>query len=210
MVLALLFSAAAALAPFEGQPGDVPLSYYSMVKLMHTGTGLWLSSFEIGLETGSRQQLTRGLKFPNPSETFWTVFPGLNLTHPRQGEPLKCGDRIRLYHATTRVWLQAREFPSPFDHGFEVSGADGDSDANDWIVRCEDDSPSLASFLVLRNALLPCALAADERSSFPEQKGGNFEVFCEDAADENTWVASMGIFVGGYADAEEDGNENSE
>jgi dolichyl-phosphate-mannose--protein O-mannosyl transferase len=204
MLLPLLLSGTAPLAAFAGHPSDIHLSYYSMVKLQHAESSLWLSSIEFNYQTGSHQQMTRGVKFPNLSETLWTLYPGLNLTHLHQGDPIKCGDRIRFYHAATRVWLQVREFPSPLDHGFEVSGAEGDNDNNDWIVQCnEDDGPTLESCVALRSAAVPCFLAATESGEYKDEAGGQFEVCCDDGAERNAWTVSKGIFVAGYADADE-------
>jgi hypothetical protein len=108
MLLHILLSKCASLAKFEGTKEDLPLTYYSMVKPSHVESMLFLSSMEYSYSGGSHQQMTRGTKFCNFAETFWTIYPGLNLTHLHQGDSVKCGDRVRFLHATTRVWLQAR------------------------------------------------------------------------------------------------------
>jgi hypothetical protein len=85
-----------------------------------------------------------------------------------------------------------------------VSGADGDSDNNDWTIECEsDDGPTLASQVHIKSTVAGCFLAASETAQYPEQVGGQFEVFCGDSAERNEWTLSKGIFVGGYVDDDE-------
>jgi dolichyl-phosphate-mannose--protein O-mannosyl transferase len=204
MLFSLLLSSAASLLDYEGSPTAFPLSYYSMIKARHLESFLFLSSLEYPFSTGTHQQMTRGTKYFNYAETLWTIFPGSNITNVHQGDPIKCGDRVRFYHGTTRVWLQANRVASQLDHGYEVSGAVSDSPNNDWIIDCQaDDGPTLTTQVYIKNLVIGCFLSGSETAEYPAEVAGQFEVFCDDAEDRNEWVIDKGIFVGGYVEDDE-------
>ncbi|KHN82646.1 Stromal cell-derived factor 2 [Toxocara canis] len=61
----------------------------------------------------------------------------------KRGEAIKCGDKIRLMHLTTKCLLHSHMFNAPLSRGNqEVScfGKNGEGDTGDhWIVTCNTD-----------------------------------------------------------------------
>jgi dolichyl-phosphate-mannose--protein O-mannosyl transferase len=197
------------VAEFKGDKQDIPISYYSMAKACHIETRMCLSSMEYSYTGGGRQQMTRATKFTQLAETLWTIFPASNATQVHQGDPVRCGDRVRLYHATTRVWLHSQKVPSQLDHGHQVGGSVGQSDANDWIIVCDrEEGPTLATQVVIKHAHIGCFLATTEEAELPVEIAGQWEVFCDDTPDRNEWYVDKGIFVGGKVDEKEDPEGN--
>ena len=148
MFLLAFFAASAKITKFKGDKGDIPVTYYSMVKPQHVDTKMCLSSLEIAYQGGSKQQMTRAIRAIMLAETLWTIYPGRNITHVHQGDQLKCGDVVRLRHATTATWLHSHDFDSQLGNGLEVSAtSEGEDDGNDWMVECvgEDEEAVAAS-----------------------------------------------------------------
>jgi dolichyl-phosphate-mannose--protein O-mannosyl transferase len=195
-MLVLLASGVLCASNFYGDKADIPLSYYSIVKPSHVESQLALSSMEYMLQGGSKQQMTRAIKFGQLAETFWTIFPPLNGTTFRQGDPIRCGDAVRFYHMTTHVWLHAKKIPSFLNTGYEVTGSETDQPGNEWIIQCsEEDGPTLAVPVTIKNAHVGCFLSTGLEAELPATMAGHWEVYCDDAPDRNEWNIDAGMFV---------------
>ena len=214
MFLLAFFAASAKITKFKGDKGDIPVTYYSMVKPQHVDTKMCLSSLEIAYQGGSKQQMTRAVRAIMLAETLWTVYPGRNITHVHQGDQLKCGDVVRLRHATTATWLHSHDFDSQLGNGLEVSAAtEGEDDGNDWMVECvgeDEEVVTMDTHVSLRHVLRGCYLAANSTAEYPPEVAGNWEVFCDDSTEDNSWVFDRGIVVAGEADEEEYDGEYGE
>lgn len=74
-------------------------------------------------------------------DSIWTIKEAdrENLRH-YSGEPVRCGDKIRLEHSTTGRNLHSHtQYKSPISRQAEVSGFgyDGEGDGgDDWIIEC--------------------------------------------------------------------------
>ena len=74
----------------------------SLIKLYHTAYEVRLHSHEVAYGTGSGQQSVTGVEDSDDSNSYWQVRgPSEDLVCKR-GEPVKCGDKVRLTHLNTK------------------------------------------------------------------------------------------------------------
>ena len=143
--------------------------------------------------------MTRAVKGFMLAETYWTLFPGVNITHLHQGDPLKCGDRVRFYHVLTHAWLHSHDVVSQLSNGLEVSGySEANDDGNDWIIECageEGEEVTLDTPVIIKHAERGCYLATNGEAEYPPEVAGNWEVYCDDSTDNNEWKLDRGVFV---------------
>lgn len=120
-----------------------PITCGSAIRLRHIdtsrGKGYFLNSeaFSWGQSSGSGQQIVTLQKATNKyqsasSTTLWQVQEAYSKETCVNGEPIKCGDTIRLMHINTQKWLHTHHIPSVLSkHHQEVSafgsGKDGRS-----------------------------------------------------------------------------------
>lgn len=122
------------------------LYYYvtcnSVIKLQQTRHNVRLHSHEVQYGSGSGQQSVTGVEDADDVNSHW-VIKGVKDKMCRRGDPIQCGDLIRLEHLLTKKNLHSHLFSAPLSHGQEVSafGKDGDGDTGDnWFVMCEGDN----------------------------------------------------------------------
>jgi dolichyl-phosphate-mannose--protein O-mannosyl transferase len=191
--------------------GEIPLTYYSLVKARHVATDLFLSSMELMYHNGSHGQMMRTTHAVVLAETFWAVFPGMNVTHPHQWDQVKCGDRVRFRHATTGAWVHAEPIQSQLNHGYEVSGVERDDDKNDWVVECEgDEDPFLDSRVLLRNSEVGCYLGTSEGAEYPPEVASQYEAYCDDSPEGHFWQFGFGIYVTSDEEETDDDDEGDD
>ncbi|CAD5207340.1 unnamed protein product [Bursaphelenchus okinawaensis] len=122
---------------------DDPVTCSSVLKLSNGQDKSRLHSHEVKYGSGSQQQSITGTTSLDDNNSHWQILGGT--TEPcKRGEPIKCGDVIRLLHLTTKCFLHSHDFPSPLSRGNqEVScfgKLDEQSDTGDhWRVVCNSD-----------------------------------------------------------------------
>ncbi|MBN3299773.1 SDF2 factor, partial [Amia calva] len=87
---------------------------------------------------GSGQQSVTGVTAVEDSNSYWSV-RGTSESVCQRGEPVKCGQTIRLTHVNTGRNLHSHYFSSPLSSNQEVSafGEEGEGDSLDeWTVLC--------------------------------------------------------------------------
>ncbi|XP_067142446.1 stromal cell-derived factor 2 [Centruroides vittatus] len=110
----------------------------SVIKLLNNNYKARLHSHEIKYGSGSGQQSVTGTDVQEDINSHW-VIKGPNGKHCTRGEPISCGDTIRLEHLITQKNLHSHLFSSPLSGNQEVSafGDKGDGDSGDhWVVTC--------------------------------------------------------------------------
>lgn len=110
----------------------------SSLKLYNQRQGIRLHSHDVKYGSGSGQQSVTGSTSSDDHNSYWVV-KGKNGAHCDRGTPIKCGDKIRLQHGSTKRNLHSHFFQSPITHNQEVSafgeGGNGDT-GDDWEIRC--------------------------------------------------------------------------
>uniref|UniRef100_A0A8C5MMI8 Stromal cell derived factor 2 like 1 n=1 Tax=Leptobrachium leishanense TaxID=445787 RepID=A0A8C5MMI8_9ANUR len=112
----------------------------SVVKLLNTRHNVRLHSHDVKYGSGSGQQSVTGVEASDDVNSYWRIRGKIDGDCVR-GEPIKCGQAIRLTHVNTGKNLHTHHFSSPLSNNQEVSafGDDGEGDDLDaWIVQCSD------------------------------------------------------------------------
>ena len=110
----------------------------SILKLYNQRQGARLHSHDVKYGSGSGQQSVTGSSSPDDHNSYW-IIRGKHGERCDRGNIVKCGDKIRLQHLSTKRNLHSHYFQSPITHQQEVSafGEGGDGDTGDnWEVRC--------------------------------------------------------------------------
>ncbi|VDK19918.1 unnamed protein product [Anisakis simplex] len=114
----------------------------SVIKLRNNKDGLRLHSHDVKYGSGSGQQSVTGMAESDDVNSHWQIIPPIKGSC-RRGDEIKCGDKIRLMHLTTKCLLHSHLFNAPLSRSNqEVScfGKDGEGDTGDhWVVMCNTD-----------------------------------------------------------------------
>lgn len=120
------------------------VTYGSTVKLEHVATGTRLHSHDVSYGTGSGQQSVTGFPDAGDANSYWIV-KGAHEDVPKlAGEPVKCGDVVRLQHLSTGKNMHSHDHRAPMNRDNEVSAyviemhgrwAYGDT-ADNWVLDC--------------------------------------------------------------------------
>lgn len=143
----LYFCALVVMFLFKSVHGSTDLEFDevtcgSVVKLMNTNHRARLHSHDVKYGSGSQQQSVTAVDNSDDHNSHWQIIGPYN-SHCSRGEPVKCGDSIRLLHVATGKYLHSHFFSSPLSHNLEVScfGEDGKGDTGDnWVVVCNGDN----------------------------------------------------------------------
>jgi len=114
----------------------------SVVKLMNNAHKVRLHSHDVKYGSGSGQQSVTGTMVKEDVNSHWTIKGPEDKAYCKRGEPIVCGEKIRLEHLTTHRNLHSHHFSSPLTSSQEVSafGDGGNGDSGDvWAVMCEGD-----------------------------------------------------------------------
>ena len=112
------------------------------MRLHNVASGYFLNSQSVNYGTGSGQQVVTAVGLADSYDSIWTIkeserSPKMCIT----GEPVLCGDNIRLEHTTTGKNLHSHsQFGSLLTGKQEVSGfgSNGEGDGgDDWIIECQ-------------------------------------------------------------------------
>ncbi|XP_050433413.1 stromal cell-derived factor 2 [Adelges cooleyi] len=113
----------------------------SVAKLFNSDLKVRLHSHDVKYGAGSGQQSVTGTELAEDINSHWEIKAATKKICKR-GEPIKCGDIIRLTHLTTKKNLHSHLFSSPLSGNQEVSayGNKGEGDSGDhWFVDCGGD-----------------------------------------------------------------------
>ncbi len=102
-----------------------------------------MHSHAIAWGSGSGQQSVTSNKAKSDRSSLWVVKEGHDVPMCEVGQPVKCGDIIRLEHSETKKNLHSHLFRAPLSGNQEVSGfgENGNGDTGDnWQIVCESNN----------------------------------------------------------------------
>ncbi|KAE8634721.1 hypothetical protein XENTR_v10002412 [Xenopus tropicalis] len=126
----------------RGQGSEEDAEYVtcgSVVKLLNSRHNVRLHSHDVKYGSGSGQQSVTGVEASDDANSYWRI-RGKTDADCSRGEPIKCGQAVRLTHVNTGKNLHTHHFPSPLSNN-QVSafGDNGEGDDLDaWMVQCSD------------------------------------------------------------------------
>ncbi|KAK7091104.1 stromal cell-derived factor 2-like isoform X3 [Littorina saxatilis] len=169
----------------------------SSLKILNTYNNIRLHSHDVKYGSGSGQQSVTGVDSSDDHNSYWQV-RGKTGTTCTRGNPVKCGQTVRLMHVSTRRNLHSHHFQSPLSHNLEVSafGEDGEGDEGDnWVVVCSDKLWSRDEKVRLKHVVTEHFLHVTG-NSYGRPIHGQREISGYPSANDlNYWQAAEGIFV---------------
>lgn len=125
----------------------------SVVKLYNTYYKVRLHSHDVKYGSGSGQQSVTGTPQQEDHNSNW-LLKGTAKKACRRGDPIVCGQTIRLEHLPTRRNLHSHQFSSPLSDKQEISafGEEGEGDSgDDWMVICDGEAWGRNQDVMLRH-----------------------------------------------------------
>lgn len=169
----------------------------SIVKLLNSDYRSRLHSHDVKYGSGSGQQSVTGIDIQEDVGSHWSIKAATGKFCNR-GEPIKCGDTIRLEHLTTKRNLHSHMFSSPLSGEQEVScyGVDGLGDTGDhWEVICSSDAWVRDSPVRFRHVDTAVFLGLSGRS-FGRPISGQMEVVGFNNPQHGTrWTTAEGLYI---------------
>lgn len=169
----------------------------SIVKLLNSDYGSRLHSHDVKYGSGSGQQSVTGVENQEDVNSHWSIKAATGKFCNR-GEPIKCGDTIRLEHLSTKKNLHSHIFSSPLSGEQEVScyGVDGLGDTGDhWDLICSTDDWMRDSPVRFRHVDTGVFLGLSGRS-FGRPISGQMEVVGFHNPQHGTrWTTAEGLFI---------------
>lgn len=191
-----------------GDTYDGPVACGSTIKLIHKETKHHLHSHSIAWGSGSGQQSVTSTGSNNDPGSMWIIKESFRGENCETGQPIKCGDVIRLEHMSTGKNLHSHLFKASLSGNQEVSGyGDGDNgDTGDnWKVVCEtkDTYWTRGAPVVFQHVDTGKYLFSADTVKFNQGNCGmncpimgQNEVSASAKKDvKNRWVAAQGVYV---------------
>jgi len=170
----------------------------SVVKLLNNHHKIRLHSHDVKYGSGSGQQSVTGTTVKEDVNSHWTIKGPEDKTYCKRGEPVECGQKIRLEHLTTHRNLHSHHFSSPLTSSQEVSafGDGGTGDSGDvWTVTCEGDYWVRDDPMMFKHVDTGAYLAASGQT-FGRPINGQMEIVGSTRADGSTkWRTQEGVYV---------------
>ncbi len=109
------------------------ITYGSSLRIQNIITKYYLSSFGMNWSTGSGLQIVTAVQSDKDINSLFTIKEGENYPTKINGDPVLCGEVIRLEHVTTGKNLHSHDFKSFVTNSQEACafGEDGNGDVND-------------------------------------------------------------------------------
>ncbi|KAF1579159.1 UNVERIFIED_CONTAM: Stromal cell-derived factor 2, partial [Eudyptes robustus] len=159
-----------------------------------------LHSHEVKYGSGSQQQSVTGTNSLDDINSHWQIL-GANNAVCKRGEPIKCGDTIRLVHLTTKCFLHSHEFPSPLSKGNQEISCFGKSDeqsdtGDHWKVVCNSDVWTDEEQIQLKHVDTGKYLATSGQT-YGRPISGQKEVvgFATGSGYNTYWQAAEGVYI---------------
>jgi len=169
----------------------------SVLKLLNVASGVRLHSHDVKYGSGSGQQSVTAVTSSEDHNSYWRVQGKMGLDCER-GQPIKCGQTIRLTHVATGKNLHSHHFKSPLSHNLEVSafGESGIGDEGDhWAVTCSGKHWKRSESVRIKHLVTENYLHVTG-DSYGRPIQGQREVSGYHSPSElNYWKAAEGIFV---------------
>ncbi len=180
--------------------GPAQVTCGSALKLQNVQHKVRLHSHDVKYGSGSGQQSVTGVRDAEDVNSHWTVKGPSMKRFCERGEPIECGQEVRLEHMTTSRNLHSHHFASPLSNSQEVSafGEHGEGDTGDvWSVVCEGggDFWQRDAAVMFKHSDTGVFLGASGHT-FGRPIHGQMEVIGMSMPDVSAkWRAAEGIFV---------------
>uniref|UniRef100_A0A023EJX9 Putative mannosyltransferase n=1 Tax=Aedes albopictus TaxID=7160 RepID=A0A023EJX9_AEDAL len=183
----------------------------TVLKLLNTDYRVRLHSHDVKYGTGSGQQSVTATEVQEDVNSHWAIMAATGKNCER-GEPIKCGDVIRLHHLATNKNLHSHHFQSPLSGNQEISAygdEQGVGDSGDhWTVVCTGESWQRNSPVKLRHVDTDMYLSVSGRT-FGRPINGQMEVVGVSSPYSGTdWTAAEGLFI--HQTEKDDGPKHTE
>ncbi|XP_052812874.1 stromal cell-derived factor 2-like [Mya arenaria] len=169
----------------------------SSLKLLNPYHNVRLHSHDVKYGSGSSQQSVTAVESSDDHNSYWQVKAKTG-TQCIRGQPIKCGQTIRLLHLQTRRNLHSHHFQSPLSHNLEVSafGEDGEGDDGDnWVIVCSGKHWSRKDKVRIKNVVTEHYLHVSG-DTFGRPISGQREVSAYASPNDlNYWQVQEGIFI---------------
>lgn len=172
----------------------------TVLKLIHVDTSIRLHSHDVKYGSGSGQQSVTGVTHADDVNSYWVVKGRHAAEQCTRGEPIKCGDIIRLQHLQTRLFLHSHFFQSPLSQNQEVScfgdGTDtGGDESDNWQVECNTDHWRRDDPVRFKHAATQKYLHSTGHT-YGRPINGQREISCYPTpTQQNLWKAMEGIYL---------------
>jgi len=170
----------------------------SVVKLMNQNHKIRLHSHDVKYGSGSGQQSVTGTEQQEDVNSHWAIKGPEDHSYCKRGEPVECGQKIRLEHLTTNRNLHSHHFSSPLTSQQEVSafGESGTGDTGDvWSVVCSGSFWQRDEAVMFKHVDTGAYLGASGQT-FGRPINGQMEIIGMTRADGSTkWKTQEGIYV---------------
>jgi dolichyl-phosphate-mannose--protein O-mannosyl transferase len=191
LVLAVVTALVSARGPQQVTCGSV-------VKLLNANHKIRLHSHDVKYGSGSGQQSVTGTPQQEDVNSHWTIKGPEEYDYCKRGEPVACGQKLRLEHLTTNRNLHSHHFSSPLTNQQEVSafGEVGEGDTGDvWTVVCEGDYWQRDEAVMFKHVDTGVYLGASGQT-FGRPINGQMEIIGMTKADGSTkWRTQEGVYV---------------
>ncbi|XP_058059217.1 stromal cell-derived factor 2 [Anopheles bellator] len=170
----------------------------TVLKLQNVDYNVRLHSHDVKYGTGSGQQSVTATELQEDVNSHWAVKAATG-KHCERGEPVKCGDTIRLHHSVTNKNLHSHHFQSPLSGNQEISAygdEHGQGDTGDhWVLICSGDSWLRSNPVRFQHKDTNMYLGVSGRT-FGRPINGQMEVVGVPNPYSGTeWVAAEGLFI---------------
>lgn len=172
----------------------------STLKLMNLEYKVRLHSHDIKYGSGSGQQAVTGTSSKEDGNSYWLIKAGTKKQCTR-GEPVKCGDVIRLEHIATKKNLHSHLVSSPLSGKQEISAygdSQGEGDTGDnWLLECNTEFWDRNDPVTLKHVDTHTYLGVSGRV-YGTPIPGQAEVIGEYSSDSLPhvqWVTAEGVFI---------------
>ncbi|XP_037126633.1 stromal cell-derived factor 2 [Syngnathus acus] len=169
----------------------------SVLKLLNVKHNVRLHSHDVRYGSGSGQQSVTGVTNVEDGNSYWSVRGTRDATCFR-GNPVKCGQNIRLTHVNTGRNLHSHYFSSPLSSNQEVSafGEEGEGDhLDEWTVECGGQAWERAEAVRLRHKATEAALSVTGEQ-YGRPISGQREVHAMAGHGQHSlWKAMEGVFI---------------
>merc|ERR1712212_293322 len=157
-----------------------------------------LHSHDVKYGSGSGQQSVTGSTQNEDVNSHWLLKGPEFDDLCKRGEPVACGQKLRLEHLTTNRNLHSHHFSSPLSNQQEVSafGEEGEGDTGDvWKVVCSGDAWARSDPVGLKHVDTSVFLAGSGRT-FGRPIHGQMEIVgLNKPGSQTQWKVGEGIYI---------------
>ncbi|XP_071550076.1 stromal cell-derived factor 2-like [Panulirus ornatus] len=169
----------------------------SVVKLYNAYYKVRLHSHDVKYGSGSGQQSVTGTPQQEDHNSNWLI-KGVAKKPCKRGEPVACGQTIRLEHLPTRKNLHSHLFSSPLSDKQEISafGEEGEGDSGDeWMVICDGEEWGRHQNIMVRHVDTDVYLGVTGQQYGRPIHGQNEVVGLARPGVQAKWQTMEGVFI---------------